>query len=155
MVLVSAQLTCGMIPGWSSIICPTRFMSLGLVYEGFLVDPFYWLTLVLYGLFWYFTNRKYTQGGIFMTFIRLLGVIPLLDNIIGGFKVQCFSLSFQTGSSLLYSPKISLVDQKLSIPSLVINIFPLISSWWEGVMVSWLGLVGLLQNPGYFLRPKP
>ena len=90
-----------------------------------------------------------------MTFIRLLGVIPLLDNIIGGFKVQCFSLSFQTGSSLLYSPKISLVDQKLSIPSLVINIFPLISSWWEGVMVSWLGLVGLLQNPGYFLRPKP
>ena len=41
-----------MIPGWEDIICQIEVMALGLVSEGFLIEPAELLLLVLHGILW-------------------------------------------------------------------------------------------------------
>ena len=94
-------------------------MGLGLVSGGFLIDPLGCFPLVINGLMWYFPNRQATQSGSFLTFMRFLGVKPLLDDMGGDLKLQCFSLWLQTEISLSSRPKMSSVDHRLDISSLM------------------------------------
>ena len=79
-------------PGWADTIWSIEVMTLGLVSEGFLIDPLEHLPLVLHGLLWYFPNMQATQGGSFLILMSFLGIIPLLDSLRRDFKEQRFSL---------------------------------------------------------------
>ena len=94
-------------------------MAPGLVYESFLIDLPENFLLFLHDIFWYFPNRQATQGQSFLTLLRFLGIIPLLDNLRRDLKEQWFSLWFQTRISLLFHPKRSVVDHRLAIYSLI------------------------------------
>ena len=47
---VRAPVTLGMSPVWADTIWSMEVMSPGLVFEGFLIDPLEYLTLILHGL---------------------------------------------------------------------------------------------------------
>ena len=79
-----------MSPDWADTICSIEVMAPGLFSEGFLVDPFGCLPLVLHGLLWDFTNIQATQGGSFMIFLVLLVIIPLFGSIMRDSKEQWF-----------------------------------------------------------------
>ena len=53
---VKAPVTWVMSPGWAETIWSIEVMAPGLVSEGFLIDPLEFLTLILHGLLWEFTN---------------------------------------------------------------------------------------------------
>ena len=75
-----------------------------------------------------------------ITFMRFLGIISLLDNLINDLKVQWFSLWCQTRSYLSSHPKSSSVDHILAMSSLV-SFSPTTSfSTSSKLVVSWYGL---------------
>ena len=63
-------------PGWEETIWSIKFMALGLVSEGFLIDPPECLPLSLHGLLWEFSNSQATQGGSDLS--DILGYYPPL-----------------------------------------------------------------------------
>ena len=77
-----------MIPGWEEITWSIKVMSLGLISEGFLIDPHECLHLVLHGPLWDFTNMQATQVVIFLILLIFLGIIPLLDILVRYLKEQ-------------------------------------------------------------------
>ena len=81
-----------MSPGWAETIWSIDVMAPGLVSEGFLINPLDFLTLVLNGILWDFTNIQATQGWNFLIFMIFLGITPLLDSLIRDMKEQWFSL---------------------------------------------------------------
>ena len=120
LVWVRTPVTWGMIPGLEDIICSIEVMYLGMVSKVFLIDPPERLPLVLHGLLWDLTNSQVSQGGIFLTMMSFLGIIPFLDNLMRYLKEQWFILWCQTKSSFLSRPKKSLVDHSLSMSFLFI-----------------------------------
>ena len=140
-------------PGWADTIWSIEVMTLGLVSEGFLIDPLEHLPLVLHGLLWYFPNKQVTGGGsgglILLSFI---GNTPFLDSLRRDLKGQWFSLCCQTRSSLSSRTRSSYVEHSFAISSLVISApiayFSPPPGWWGFYMGSWLELGGLLLPPG-------
>ena len=61
-----------------------------------------------------------TQGGSLMVLLRFLEIVPLLDSLMSYLKGGCFSMWYQTRSSLSSRPRRSLVGHSLSISYLVI-----------------------------------
>ena len=62
-------------------------MDLGIVSEGLLIEPPQNFPLVLHGLLWDLLNIQVTK--VFLkTLMRLLGIIPLLENLWDTFMVQ-------------------------------------------------------------------
>ena len=109
----------GMIPGWEETIWSIEIMDPGLVSEIFLIDPHNNLSLVLHGLLWDLPNSQSAQGGIFLTFLRLLGIFILLNNTRRNFKEQWFSLWHKTWISLSPCPRRYAVDHRLTMYSLI------------------------------------
>ena len=128
--------------GWADTTWSIKVIAPGLVSKGFMIYPPECLPLVLHGLFWELPNRKATQGGSFLSLLRFLSIISLLDSLKRDLKDQFFSLWCQTRIYLLYRPKRSSVDHSLPISSLVIfspNAYFSTSSKflsiWEGISV--------------------
>ena len=129
-------------PGWEYTIWSIAVIDPGLVSEGFLIDLPERLTLVLHGLLWDLPNSQETQGGSFLTFLSLLGIIPLLDNLRRYLKEQWFSLCCQTRIYLYSCPKMPLVDHILAMSYLMIS-YPTVSfttssklvGIWDGFLV--------------------
>ena len=113
---------------------------MGMVSKAFLIYPPGCLPLVLHGLVWYLPNSQATQGGGGMNLPSFLGIIPLLDNLRRGLKVQWFSMLCQTRVSLLYHPKGSLVYHILDMSSLVIFYTNIYLSTSSKLLGSWDGL---------------
>ena len=108
-----------MISGWEYTICLIEFVDPGLVSKVLLIDPPELLSLVLHGLLWYFSNKQATQGVSFLIFLVFLGIFPLLDSLIRGFKEHWFNMWCQSRISLSPRPQRSLVDHSLDMYSLM------------------------------------
>ena len=133
-------------------------MDPGLVSKGFLMDPPESFPLGLHGLVWDFLNMQAAKEGIFLTFLRCLGVIPLLDNIRRNFKDQgsvCGAKLVATSCPVPKDPRLTTdCPRPTSQDWLLPHHFPPPSSWQGFGMVSWSDLGVLLLPPGFCLGPK-
>ena len=75
------------IPGWTEIIRPTEVMALCLSSEVLLIHPNLFFPLLLHDFLWDLPNIQANQGSLFLTLLIFLVVMPLLDSIMGVFKV--------------------------------------------------------------------
>ena len=131
---------------------------MGLVSDGFIIDPPACLPLFLHGLLWEFPNKQATQGGCFLILQRFLGITP--SWIVWG-GIWCRNGSAcgaKTRAPYNPVPKIPWLTTSWPCTTswyrLLLHLWPPTPSWRGFGMLSWLELGGLLLPPWSCIETK-